>query len=167
MKSKSASRYKSGNIGKATPAIFGSLDWAPLPVGNEAPKNKRVYGAWVATHEFYTALFQYGTFDEYHFFTDGDPGLFQKRFSRWFTRNKKVRFKRIEDLPGSLQNTRYTVFFTCSPYLDKLAYLRRQYARHYFPICGLAYTISYQHLLRDIIFGNLLAGLYPSSLSLS
>jgi len=125
------------------------------------PADKIIYGCWVATSEFYRALIKYGGFDEYHFFSGRNLPAFERRPPEEFLDRNNVKIKKLEKLPFYLKDTRYTIFFTSKLDLAGLSNLRHRYAYRYFPVCGMAQALSYQHLLADTIFSNLLSDLTP------
>lgn len=142
--------------------VFGSID-TPFPLNSASHCNgKKLYGSWVAAESFYQALMEYGTFEEYHFFVDpiNIPSI-QKKLSQ--SRRDHNRFKIIPKnlLPSFLQKTKYTIFFTQSPILSQLAYLRRQFSNEIFPLCGVGHTISLQQLLEEAFFKNMISSLFP------
>jgi len=127
----------------------------------ESSREKGLYGAWVATNDFYKNLLRFGSFDEYNFFIL--PENKQKRpLSKSlipYVNNKKVKFKKVTQLPVFLSETDNFIFFTCSPLLSCIADLRSLHAKKYFPICGLTHTVSYAHLISHDFFYNIVSDL--------
>ena len=141
--------------------IFGSID--NLFNFNESIVSGKdmVYGGWVAGESFYQALLEYGKFDEYHFFVDPSSiSLCQKRLSQFPCSSGKVKFIKRTALPSYINKIKYNIFFSSSPNLAELAYLRSQYANTYFPICALTHSISYRDMLEHFFFSNMIANLY-------
>lgn len=146
--------------------IFGSADTMNLEISTVAKSRKQmVYGAWVGMENFYRAIIEHGTFDEYHFFSDTKmhADLLRKKISRLNANRNKIKIIDLNKLPSCLQNTKYTVFFTCGADLSLCAYLRNKYANPpFFPVCGIVFqTISYAELLKKDFFYNALTDLYP------
>ncbi|MDP2923892.1 MAG: glycosyltransferase family 4 protein [Candidatus Omnitrophota bacterium] len=128
---------------------------------NESSSEKGLYGAWVATSDFYKNLLRFGTFDEYNFFIlpeDKKKHLLSKSLIP-YANNKKIKFKKITHLPAFLRDTDNFIFFTCSPSLFYIANLRSLHAKKYFPICGLTHTISYARLISRDFFYNIVSDL--------
>ncbi len=141
---------------------FGSIDTPFFMKEANHCDPKILYGSWVATESFYQALMEYGSFDEYHFFVE--PIIIrsiQKKLSP--STHNPSRFKIIAKnlLPAYLQKIKYTIFFTHSPILSRLAYLRKQFAREFVPLCGMGHTISLQELLEEAFFNNMISNLMP------
>lgn len=140
--------------------IFGSLDEFLSP---KVTKKNIIYGAYVATENLYKALFKYGTFDEFHFFLSSPKKTIDninKRSVDFPIDFDRVKFITKNLLPSYLNKIEYSLFFTSSPNLSNLAYLRSHYASRYFSVCGYSYTVSYPHLLREIFFNNMISELY-------
>jgi glycosyltransferase involved in cell wall biosynthesis len=142
--------------------IFGSIDKPFLFSESKVSRNEMLYGAWVAGESFYEALLKYGTFDEYHFFVDAmNIPSFKKKLSRLSSGSDKVKIIKKSELPSCLSKIKYTIFFSTGPDLSLLSYLRSQFAKEYFPLCGLTHTISYQDMLELLFFNNMISNLYP------
>jgi len=130
---------------------------------NESSDKKGLYGAWVATSVFYKNLIKFGRFDEYHFFIlpeDDKKHHFHKKLIHYLN-DKRIRFKKVTQLPLFLKDAENLIFFTSSPGIFDIANLRSVYAKRYFPICGMTHTISYSFLLRQVFFYNLISDLQP------
>ncbi len=145
--------------------IFGTADINFFPITSvNYSRTKLIYGAWVGAENFYHALLKFGTFDEYHFFVNSKLGaqLLKKRISRFNLSLDKIKIININELPAYLQKINYTVFFTIGLHISKLAYVRAQYAKKYFPICGIAFhTLSYPQYLEGEFFENMIHDLHP------
>jgi D-inositol-3-phosphate glycosyltransferase len=142
--------------------IFGSIDSPFIFRESNVSAKDMVFGTLVTGESFYQALLEYGSFDEYHFVVDptGVPS-FQKGLSQFSCDSHRVKLIKRTELPSYLNRTKYSIFFSCLPGLDKLSYLRGQYSDRCFPICALAHSISYQDFLEDLFFNNMIADLYP------
>jgi len=142
--------------------IFGTIDiFSETSTSNS--RTKLVYGAWVASENFYRAILEYGTFDEYHFFVNSKLGanLFKKSISRFNCNLNKIKIINTKEISTCLQRIKYTVFFTTGIDLSKLAYLRSKFAKENFSICGMVFqTISYSSVLWEDIFNNMISDLY-------
>ena len=127
----------------------------------ESSTKRGLYGAWVATSDFYKNLIKFGRFDEYHFFIlpeDDKKYHFRKKLIPYLN-NKRIKFKKVTQLPLFLRDAENLIFFTSSPGIFDIANLRSVYAKRYFPICGITYTISYGHLLNSVFFQNMISDL--------
>lgn len=128
---------------------------------NESSDKRGLYGAWVATSDFYKNLIKFGRFDEYHFFIlpeDDKKYHFRKKLIPYLN-NKRIKFKKVTRFPLFLKDAENLIFFTSSPGIFDIANLRSVYAKRYFPICGMTHTISYGNLLNNVFFQNMISDL--------
>lgn len=127
----------------------------------ESSSEKGLYGAWVAASDFYRNLIRFGTFDAYRFFIL--PGDNKKNYPGEdlapYLNDRRLSFKKVTELPLFLKDAENFIFFSASPAIFNIANLRSIYAKRYFPICGMAYTISYAHLLESVFFRNMVSDL--------
>ena len=128
--------------------IWASLDDF-LPPSATGPR----LGRNMANHYFLSALFQYGTFDEYHFF------LFNAAHRQLFwdtqgpmldalkVREKVKVFDRI-DLPEQLSNHDYTVFHQSDHinYFSAVCRLRDRFGARV-PVTAFIHSVSYQEYM--------------------
>ncbi|MGD0336676.1 MAG: glycosyltransferase family 4 protein [Candidatus Omnitrophota bacterium] len=143
--------------------IFASLMPSKLLLSpKSASGQEKIYGAWVATKDFYRALLQHGTFNEYHFFTEPE-GIVQLKTNllQLNVGLDRVKIIVLDDMRRYLRDIQYTLFFTSSPNLSELAHLRLRFSKRLFPICGLTHAISYVFMLRSVFFANMVAEVYP------
>lgn len=114
-------------------------------------------GSWLgrnmANYYFLSALFRYGTFDEYHFFmaNGAHRQLFLKAHDTLISSlglaDKVKVFERLE-LPSQLSNTDYTVFHQSDHinYFNALCRLRERFGNG-FPVTAFIHSISYQEYM--------------------
>ena len=121
-----------------------------------------LYGAWVAAVSFYRALLQFGAFEEYHFFAHPQdiPSIRQKLAQLSFS-SDRVRIIEKNLIPTYLSKVPYSLFFTAGPTLTRLAYIRRQFAPRPFPLCGIAYTMSYPEMMEETFLANMMSDVFP------
>ncbi len=127
----------------------------------ESSSRTGLYGAWVATSDFYKNLIKFGRFDEYHFFIlpeDDKKHHFRKKLIPYLN-DKRIKFKKVTHLPLFLKDAENLIFFTSSPGIFDIANLRSIHARKYFPICGQTHTISYGDMLNSVFFQNMISDL--------
>ena len=140
--------------------IFGSVYPESLLADVQGPGRKTIYGAWVATEEFYKALLKYGTFGEYHFFVRPENiNTLKKKISSLRVNKCNLKLLPLDGLPSYFKKVKYTVFFNGDPGLSKLADLRLRYAAQYFPLCAITHTVSYSWMLERVFFMNMLSDL--------
>jgi len=136
-----------------------------IPDLDESSDKKALYGAWVATSDFYKNLIRLGNFDEYHFFVRPQKSDNKKRSLITekipYANNEKVRIESYSQLPLFLKNAKDIIFFSSTPAIFKMVHLRGVYAKKYFPICGLTHTVSYANLLNRVFFQNMLSDSQP------
>ncbi len=130
----------------------------------ESSSKAGLYGAWVATSDFYKNLIRFGKFDEYHFFILPENS---KKYPLHkevipYINNERVKIEKIIQLPLFLKNAKNLIFLTFStPAIFNIANLRSIYAKRYFPICGVSHTVSYAELLGHYFFYNMISDLHP------
>ena len=86
-----------------------------------------LYGAWVATNDFYKNLLKFGRFDEYHFFADPNNRNTQKGFLRQkgpFFSDGRVKIRMTVELFSFLRNAKDMIFFVSTPAIFNMAHLR-------------------------------------------
>jgi glycosyltransferase involved in cell wall biosynthesis len=119
----------------------------------------------MATSDFYKNLIRFGRFDEYHFFILGEKGnakkILNNRELMPYIHDKRVKIRKVSQLPLFLKDAQDFVFFIANPGMFDISRLRSIYAKKYFPICGLTYTISYGYLLERVFFKNMISDLQP------
>jgi D-inositol-3-phosphate glycosyltransferase len=148
---------------------FGSLDTNPVK-DLKNPEGDMICGAQVAGQTFYRALLKYGTFNEYHFFVRPAETDYQEtKILNSHSNSHLVKLIKNSVLPEYLQKQNYSVFFTCSPDLSRLAYMRNRFSDADFPVCGVAYTVSVREDLESCFFHNQIADLrsYDSIICIS
>ena len=146
--------------------IFATLEMPfslTPPFKNRITKQNFVYGAWVASDNFYLALLKHGTFDEYHFFVSSklEANFLKKQISSLNLNPDKIKIINLKELPACFDKTPYTVFFTSATGISNLSHLRSKYSARPFPICGFTHSVSYAQALKSEIFHNILSDLYP------
>ena len=132
----------------------------------ESSSDTGLYGAWVATSDFYKNLIRFGKFDEYYFFVQpennkGEKYFFDHKKFLAGTFDNRVKIRKIDQLASFLKETKDFVFFVSTPAIFSIAHLRSVYAERYFPICGLTHTVSYGKLLGGLFFQNMISDLQP------
>ena len=148
---------------------FGALDINLIEDLKNSEKDI-IYGAQVAGQTFYRALLKYGTFDEYHFFVrPEETDYLETKILNSSSSSHSVKLIKYSALPEYLQKQNYSVFFTGSPSLSRLAYMRNRFSNADFPVCGVAYTVSAHELLEFCFFHNQIADLrsYDSIICIS
>ena len=131
----------------------------------ESSADRGLFGAWVATNDFYRNLIRFGKFDEYHFFILGKNShtgkfLNSKELIPYF-KDKRVKIRKVIQMPSFLEEAREFIFFTPNPEIFNLSRLRSIYAKNYFPVCGWIHSISYGYLLEQVFFKNMISDLQP------
>ena len=143
--------------------ILGTL--LEIRLGTEkAPKDRMIYGSWVALESFYKGLLAWGAFDEYHFFFNSSSTAdnFKDNLTDLNINMNRIKLINVDKLPLYLQKTGYTVFIADGlSDFSKMTYLRNRYARALFPVFTLTYSISYPEMLKDEFLENLISDVYP------
>ncbi len=146
--------------------VFGSFKPPDISVsGHRQGSTRGIYGAQVADVAFTRNLLRYGNFDEYHFFIPGRHILPKKGEAEdllgLMEPDSHVKFRRLEEFEGTLQETDYLAFHNPSgPEITPWLYLRNQLSVRNIPITGVTHTISYQFQLAQFLT-LLLSGMRP------
>ena len=135
--------------------VFGSFLSLGSNIGGfgyQDGSSRGIYGAGVATNQFWRNLLRYGNFDAYHFF---NPGRYKPQedieveacFGS-LAQDARIELLKLEDFGKAVQETNYQVFHSPSgPNITPMLYLRNQISPKNIPITGVTHTISYQSQL--------------------
>ncbi len=118
--------------------LFG----APLSAPRRLGAGEATNGSHRASLDFYSGIYRYGSFDEYHCFVPGD-------FRPCVLEDQRFVVVPFAKLKRFLTHNRYTAFHHFSPTLKtRVVRVRNRDSRNLFPITSTTHTISYAYMLR-------------------
>jgi glycosyltransferase involved in cell wall biosynthesis len=117
---------------------------------DELAEPDRRLGRKVANYGLVSALLQYSTAEELHFFLPfaGALGPFKQAYAPWLDQpglKNRARLIHAAALPSSLANTKYLAFHAAEVdrYFPELCHLRNKLAKTPFPVTCTTHTLSY------------------------